>query len=610
MISRSVFLFTFIFFSVLASATSYYVSPGGNNNNPGTISKPFRNINRGISRLRPGDILYVRAGTYNETVSISGTDGTENSPVIVTAYPGEAPVIDGTGISIGAGSGLVMLWQSYIQFSGFQVRNSNQSGIVCGVNASHCLISHCQVSNVWEAGIGCYGEYGIVESCTVSDACMSNSDGIFTPPERWGAGIDVRSHSIARKNIVHDVWGEGLSITRNNSGIVEDNIIYDVCSVLLYIMNCQDCIIRRNLIYMTKTMGNVSSVGIGHWNELTTNQNAGNLIVNNIVFNCRRNFYNDSPMNGSIVAFNTFVNSTYSWNVQISGGNSVSGSFLNNIIVQEDALPCMNVQTGTNITFSHNLYNKSYDSDATGPGDITRDPGFSKAGDTGPGLLTGRYFMLSGDSPAIGKGIAIASVTDDIFGNRRDAAPDIGACEYFAEDPFIRVTEITISGAGGSKTVSTGSTLQLSTSVLPSDATEKSVSWSVTSGTEHATINSSGLLRAATTGTVTIMAKAEDGSGIFDTINISVIPAEKIFHGINIYPNPARNYFIVTIEPSFPLPLFINIINIAGTILLHDRLDAYSREFDIPESILNGIYFVQLCTDKLTYATQKLVIRK
>ena len=57
-----------------------------------------------------------------------------------------------------------------------------------------------------------------------------------------------------------------------------------------------------------------------------------------------------------------------------------------------------------------------------------------------------------------------------------------------------------------------GSTAQLITTVSPSDATNKSVTWS-SNNTSVATVNANGLVSAVATGTCTIQATAQDGSG-------------------------------------------------------------------------------------------------
>ena len=88
---------------------------------------------------------------------------------------------------------------------------------------------------------------------------------------------------------------------------------------------------------------------------------------------------------------------------------------------------------------------------------------------------------------------------------------------------IIPVTSISVIGAGGATSITTkAGSLQLSASILPSNATNKSVTWSIVNGTGQATISSSGLVTAIANGTVTARATANDGSGIFGTLIISI----------------------------------------------------------------------------------------
>ncbi len=68
---------------------------GGNGCNdtwPGTLNQPFCGIDRGISILQPGEVLYVRGGTY-PTFSVN------KSNITVSSYNDEWPIISG-GIGI------------------------------------------------------------------------------------------------------------------------------------------------------------------------------------------------------------------------------------------------------------------------------------------------------------------------------------------------------------------------------------------------------------------------------------------------------------------------------------------------------------------------------
>lgn len=51
---------------------NYYVSENGDDNNAGTsLTEPLRSISAAEKRMQPGDICYIRAGTYRESVMVS-----------------------------------------------------------------------------------------------------------------------------------------------------------------------------------------------------------------------------------------------------------------------------------------------------------------------------------------------------------------------------------------------------------------------------------------------------------------------------------------------------------------------------------------------------------
>ena len=48
--------------------SSFYVSTGGNDSNSGSLARPFRTIQRAANVAGSGDTVFVRGGTYRETV--------------------------------------------------------------------------------------------------------------------------------------------------------------------------------------------------------------------------------------------------------------------------------------------------------------------------------------------------------------------------------------------------------------------------------------------------------------------------------------------------------------------------------------------------------------
>ncbi len=77
---------------------------------------------------------------------------------------------------------------------------------------------------------------------------------------------------------------------------------------------------------------------------------------------------------------------------------------------------------------------------------------------------------------------------------------------------------------------------------MPSNATNKTVTWSITNGTGLATINSStGLVTASDNGTVTARATANDGSGIYGTLIITIYKPGYSCYKYNSYRSRRSN---------------------------------------------------------------------
>ena len=89
--------------------------------------------------------------------------------------------------------------------------------------------------------------------------------------------------------------------------------------------------------------------------------------------------------------------------------------------------------------------------------------------------------------------------------------------------PDVPVTSITISGSSSAEV---GDTKTYTVSVSPSNATDKGISWSISSGSSRATIisqsNTSCTVSFTAAGSVTLKATADDGYGEYDTHTITV----------------------------------------------------------------------------------------
>lgn len=181
----------------VAAANTYYVATNGANTNPGSQAKPFQTIAYALTRLRPGDTLYVRGGTYAERVANpKTTNGSASAPIKVLASPGERPVIQG------------LLWLKNISYWTFS-----------GVNVT------------WASG----------NSSQEHMVKFSGSTGwTFTSAEVWGARsysailVTGGATNFALTNlVVHDTY--------KSNGANQDHLIY--------VSNGSNGLIERNLLY-------------------------------------------------------------------------------------------------------------------------------------------------------------------------------------------------------------------------------------------------------------------------------------------------------------------------------------------------------------------------
>src|SRR5580693_3001088 len=98
----------------LATAAEFFVSPSGNDGNPGTKDRPFSTLRQAQETERQtkssGPVtVWLRGGTYYlpETLVFTTEDsGISQSPIVWQAWPGEDPVVSG-------GLKLNLKWETY-----------------------------------------------------------------------------------------------------------------------------------------------------------------------------------------------------------------------------------------------------------------------------------------------------------------------------------------------------------------------------------------------------------------------------------------------------------------------------------------------------------------
>lgn len=100
----------------------------------------------------------------------------------------------------------------------------------------------------------------------------------------------------------------------------------------------------------------------------------------------------------------------------------------------------------------------------------------------------------------------------------------------------ILIFSITVSPSTVSMTIA--QTQQISTTIIPSNAANNTLSWS-SSNTGVATVSSSGLITSVAAGSAIITVQATDGSNVYNTVSVSVSANPILITGITLIPGSA-----------------------------------------------------------------------
>jgi hypothetical protein len=113
-----------------STGTTFYVSPTGSDENPGTESLPWRTVQKAVDTLHAGQRAYVEHGVYEENVVYDptanhGEYGTAEDPITITNSPGQRPVLRPSRTNP---LYPLRLKGAYFRFHGFVIEEAKESG--------------------------------------------------------------------------------------------------------------------------------------------------------------------------------------------------------------------------------------------------------------------------------------------------------------------------------------------------------------------------------------------------------------------------------------------------------------------------------------------------
>jgi Periplasmic copper-binding protein (NosD) len=118
--------------------TTYVLAPDGHDKDPGTAAKPWATLAYAAKRLKPGDTLEVRGGTYRRESIDWQTSGSADGPITIRAAAGEQPVFDGGGVGHFA---VIRGGAAYLVFDGLTITGYDivDDGIIVAMDGAHHL---------------------------------------------------------------------------------------------------------------------------------------------------------------------------------------------------------------------------------------------------------------------------------------------------------------------------------------------------------------------------------------------------------------------------------------------------------------------------------------
>lgn len=253
------------------TGTIYYVSPSGNDTNPGTLSLPWKTPAKAGLTAQAGDTVIFRGGTYYSQLTPKNSGNPTNGWITFKAYSGEQPVI----IHDAYYSRAVNIdGVSFINVIGLTAIAAGANGPGIGINnAHHINILNCVAKDSATSGIATTNsiDYITIEGNRIfhnSNTGQYNGSGI----SMWNSGGPMYDsapgyHNIIRNNLIYNNRnltetpsdGNGIILDNNDLGgtadqqfpktLVANNIIFDNGGRCIHVRNSSNTDVVNNTCY-------------------------------------------------------------------------------------------------------------------------------------------------------------------------------------------------------------------------------------------------------------------------------------------------------------------------------------------------------------------------
>lgn len=534
---------------------TYYVSPTGNDNNPGTLALPFKTLDKLSSILTAGDNAYVRGGTYRITkpitqvnrIYLSNLNGTPSNNIYIYNYLDEKPVfnMDEQLIPGSPGDGPVGLKIencSYLQIKGIRITgikqnpaNINSPAGVILFNVDNSVIEEIEIDHV--EGYGMYFQGGsdnnLVKNC--------DAHHLGDPYSGWGGanGFNITGGDPSTNNTFDGCRAWWCS---------DDGFDFFGTNTVATLKNCWS-------FWNGYVPGTFNTAGDGQGFKLGPNSSdqSSSSTVYRKLYNClgfqnRLNGFDQNAQSNSaclIEMYNCTAYDNKSNGFFFGANTSINQRFKNNINYG-------NGIWGTEIQNGPNVSNNTWNGAVT----VTNADflSLSSVGADGPRQQDGSLPILNFLKLAPGSDLINAGINVGI--PYSSTAPDIGAFES-GGGSSAPANQAPVANAGTDKNINLPvNSVVITGSGSDPDGTITSYVWTfrtgpntpVLSGSNTNTLSASGLL----TGTYVFRLTVTDNGGLtaYDEVNVVVattttLPPTNAINISQVVPEAGYSYYVV-----------------------------------------------------------------
>jgi len=192
----------------------YYVSPSGEDSNPGTVEHPLKSIHAAVEVAGVGDSIIVRSGTYTVRSTIHLVkSGKAGRPITLRAYPGDSPVLD---FSYAKDIG-IRIAGAHWHLKGLTIINAETNGIrMEGEGAHHNIIEQTTTCANQLGGTGLIdgAAFNLFLNCDSyknfdTETNGENADGIYVARRVGEGNVVIGCRSWKNADDGYDMWEAG-----------------------------------------------------------------------------------------------------------------------------------------------------------------------------------------------------------------------------------------------------------------------------------------------------------------------------------------------------------------------------------------------------------------